>query len=124
MSTTDLDLDQLDQLAELLKGAGIRSVDVDPGAVNLPGCWIELVHVAADVLAGFTIRVNLVFLARDNDPRRAAGALQTMFNAAAPVIADLGGQAGNALFGTWVMPGSTTPLPGISVPLDASFTAD
>lgn len=121
---SDLDFADLDQLATVLTDAGVRSVSMDPAKVNLPGVWIELTGVDLDVLEGVTIKVNLVCLAGDTDPRRAAGQLAGLFNKVVPAIADLGGPAGTTLPGTYVFSGSTAALPGLAIPLDLTTTTE
>lgn len=122
MST--LDFADLDELATILEAAGVRDVSMDPSKLNLPGVWIELNGIDLDVLDGLTIKVNLVCLTGDTDPRRAATQLAALFNQVVPAIASLGGPAGVTTAGTWTFPGSTARLPGLAIPLDLTTTTE
>lgn len=120
----DLDFADLDALAAVLKAAGVRDASMDPAKVNLPGVWIELTGIDLDVLDGVTIKVNLVCLTQDTDPRRAATQLAALFNQVIPAIADLGGPAETTVPGTYVFPGSTAALPGLAIPLELTTTTE
>lgn len=117
---SSLDFADLDTLAELLEDAEIRDVSMDPAKLNLPGVWIELTGIEADLLDGVTIKVNLVCLCQETDARRAATQLATLWNKVIPAIASLGGPAGPTVPGTYVFPGSSAQLPGLAIPLDLS----
>lgn len=123
MEPTDLNFGDLDELTEALAGIdGVRSASLDPADINLPGVLVQVVGVSLDLLAGLTIKTNLLLLVDDTQPRRAAKELQDLFNAVIPVVRTLGGPTADSVVGKWVLPGQPVPLPGISVPLDLLTT--
>lgn len=124
MATTDLDFANLDQLVTALKAAGVRSASIDPAELNLPGVLIEVTGVSLDLLAGVTIKLNLVCLVSDDKPKQAAKQLQALFNKVADVARAHGGPTDDSTVGRWVLPGSAAELPGISVPLDLITTSE
>ncbi len=117
-----LNFADLDALATILKDAGVRDASMDPAKLSLPGVWLELTGIELDVLEGQTIKLNLVCLTQDTDPRRAATQLAALFNTVVAAIADLGGPADTAIPGTYVFSGSTARLPGLAIPFDLTTT--
>lgn len=124
METTDLDFGNLEILATALEDAGVRSVSIDPGDLNLPGVLIQVTGIGQDLLAGCTIKTNLLLLVDDVKPKQTAQQLQDLYNLVVPVVRGYGGPTDDSVMGKWVLPGQPTPLPGISVPLDLLTTSE
>lgn len=118
---TLLDFDDVDDLiAQLRSVDGIRSVDVDPAKVNLPGIWVRFDGIDLDRLAGATLRLTLALLAPDVDVRRAMADLQPLFNTVVDALATTYGigpdEAGTAA-GTVQLPNGAGPNPALLIPI-------
>lgn len=122
--SADLDFGNLDTLADILRAGGIRSVDTDPAKVQTPGVWIAVRRVSLDNLDGVTIGVDLVAVVAAKAPRLALPDLADLFNIVKAVLDDngLGGPDEDSRLVDVVFPGSLTPLPGLSIPLDLQTT--
>lgn len=55
----------LEALCVVLRATEIRSVEVDPGKLNLPGVLVELSAVRYDLLSGATLVVRLSLVSPD-----------------------------------------------------------
>jgi hypothetical protein len=119
---TDLDFTNLDDLAQMLTEAGVRSVSTDPAKVNTPGVWIKVDGIGDNLLAGVTIRTTLYLIVPDQDVRRALTALAAMYNTVYPVLRSVGGPTGPIRTTGLVLPNSQTPLPALAAPLDLLTT--
>lgn len=118
VNPSELDFGNLDDLVELLKDAGIRSVDTDESKINAPGVWIRLDTIRQTQLTGLTLGLTLFLVVGDTDKRRALKGLQDLWNEVIPVLAAIGGPTGPTTRAGLILPGSTTPLPALAVPLD------
>lgn len=119
-----LDFDDVEALAELLRTGGIRSVDTDPAKVQTPGVWIAVRRVSLDNLDGVTIGLDLVAVVPASAPRLALPKLAALFNQVKAVLDanGLGGPDDDTRVVDVVFPGSQSPLPGLSIPLDLQTT--
>lgn len=122
MPGTDLDFTNIDDLADMLKAAGVRSVTTDPGKVNTPGVFVKVEGLGDNLLAGVTIRTTLYLVVQDKDVRRALTALADLYNLVYPVLHQLGGPNGEIRTTGLVLPNGQTPLPSLAVPLDLLTT--
>lgn len=123
MATDDLDFANLDQLTQLIKDAGVSSVSTDASEVRTPGVWIRLVSIPPGTLAGLTLRLTVnVVVANSTTRTRTESALADLFNQVMPVITEVGGPSGDITPIGLVLPGSQTPLPCLSIPLDLLTT--
>lgn len=115
-----LDFGNLDELATLLKSGGVRSVSADPARVNTPGVWINPKTVRLDLLDGCVIPLDLVCVVASSEYRTSSKALADLFNQVVDALhaGGLGGPEVDAVIGSVLLPGSTSPLPCISIPLD------
>ena len=116
----DLNVEDLDSLIEALQDAGVDSVGYDPAQLNLPGVWVNLTELEPFTLQGLRIRLELIVLAPNTEPRYALAALQPVFNQVLDAITPkpFSGPSGPALTGVWSFGESKTRYPGIAVPLE------
>lgn len=122
MPTTDLDFTNLDDLATLIKAAGVRSVETDPGKINPPGVFIKVDGIGDNLLSGVTIQTTLYLVVPDQDVRRALSALADLYNLVYPVLRSVGGPTGPIRTTGLVLPNAQTPLPSLAAPLDLLTT--
>lgn len=123
--TTDLDFGDLDTLKAWLKAGGIRSVDVDPAKVQTPGVWIRPVRVSLNDLAGVTIGLELIAVVANTGAGRDLPELAALFNKVKAVLDTngIGGPDDDARLVSVTLPGSSSPLPGLAIPLDLYTTS-
>ena len=113
-----LDPADLEQLATELRAAGVRSVDYDPANVKAPGAWLRLDTLAPDTLDGaVNVGLTLFLVVPANGVTRSLGALSDLLDLAFPVLQRLAASIDQASITGLVLPGSTTPLPALSVPI-------
>lgn len=123
--TAELDFSNLATLAGVLTAAGIRSADTDPAKVQAPGVWIRFDGVELDNLAGVTILATLHLVAPASTFTTVQTQLADLFNQVIPALAAIGEQpAGTTRPAGVVLPGSTTPLPALAVPLELLTTKE
>lgn len=122
--TATLDFGDVDTLVAMLRAGGIRSVDTNPAKVQTPGVWVAVRRVSLDNLDGVTIGLDLVAVVAAKEPRLAFPDLAALFNKVKAVLDDngLGGPDDDSRLVDVVFPGSQTPLPGLSIPLDLQTT--
>jgi hypothetical protein len=120
MAADDVDFTNLDQLAADLAAADpelIRSVSVDPSEVQVPGGWLRVDGVGPHTLGAVTLRATLHLIVPEGDVRRRLTMLAAAYNAAKPVLDDLGADVGDADSVGVILPGSSTPLPALAIPV-------
>lgn len=115
-----VDLAELDPLTEALVAApGIRSATLDPAEVVTPGVLVEVTGIRPGLDAeAYTLDARLVLIVEATDPRRAMDALTGLLAA----VTEVPEAAGLPITGpitpaARVLPGSTTPLPALAVPV-------
>lgn len=118
MAGHEVSFTELDQLAALLAAVeGCRSASVDPGKVKLPGVWIR--HDSLGFrLGGATHKLTLHLITPEREQGRALPELAALFNALSAQLHQLGGPSGDLQLVGVVLPGSSTPMPALAVPLD------
>lgn len=117
----DIDLSDLDQLAEQLgELEGVRSVTRDPSQLVTPGAWLQVQAFEVDTLSGLDVRVdvNFVLVVPDSDPLRAAGDLVRLLNVLRPA---LGNPPGPFTARTFASPEGTL-LPALDLPVTLRIT--
>jgi hypothetical protein len=92
---------QVGEIVDALKGAGIRDVSLDPADINVPGVWVKPPRVTPDVLAGYSLTVDLVLIVEPVTPPHALDALETLFELVESVV---GGPSGVVFPGSVLMP--------------------
>lgn len=117
-----IDFADVDELVELLNATEVRSADVDPAKVNVPGVLVQVVSFAEDLLAGTTLKVNLVLVSADTDFRRAMAQLQVLYTQVTPVLDLFNGPTGDVTAATIQLPADPAPLPALVVPLELLTT--
>ena len=87
-SGVPLDFAPVDDLVKALREVdGIRSVDVDPGEVNVPGIWVQVVGFDPDLLAANTLKLRLLLIVADGTrPRDVMDELRDLYNATLAVL--------------------------------------
>lgn len=111
----------VDALVTALVAAGVRST-VDPSDLNTPGAWVTVEGIQAANLAGTHRLLCAVYLvAGDQDYRRAMTALADLYNLAIPgVLLPDGPVVPQGV----ILPGDTTPLPALRVPVHLFTTTE
>ncbi len=113
----------MQQLAEQLTTAGVPT-RLDPRDVNPPGCWLQRVSQADDILAPdcTTLRVRVALIAPDIGAYQALGLLDGMYAAAVTVLDP--NVDGTAYDRTFLLPDSSTAYPGTFYDTDVQVTPD
>jgi hypothetical protein len=93
--------EQVGEIIGALKSAGVRDVSLDPAEVNVPGIWVKPPVVAADVLEGYTLTVDLVLVVEPMTPSRALDVLDGLITT---VVGAVGGPSGLITPGSVIMP--------------------
>lgn len=120
-TTRDLNVDDVDDLVEALRDAGLY-VDFEPARMQLPGVWVNITGYGF-LLAGLIHKIELVILTADSDPRSALKAAQPVFNTVLDTIAPLGGPTDDPVTGIWTMRDGSR-RPGIAIPFDMLTTQE
>lgn len=124
MAAHDLNVSDLDTLVEDLGTAGIDSVGFDPAQLNLPGVWVNVTGFQTLTLQGLSVRLELIALSPNTDPRIALEVVQPVFNSILAALQAYGGPTGDPFTGVWQFGESKTRYPGIAVPLDLLTTQE
>lgn len=116
-----LDLSDLEQLAQLLVRAGIRSASSDPAKVQTPGVWVRFDGVQLEALNGdATILTTLHLIVPASTFTTSQRQLSDLFNQVIDALASFGQQPSGATRPTAVaLPANpANPLPALAVPLE------
>lgn len=114
----DRDLRDLGQLlGTAVPGPALRVVTSDPTKVRTPGCWLRFDRARHDVLSGYSLDVTAHLVVPDQDVPRAHKQLSELFTSLQPTLEQVGYTGDNLAFVGLVLPGSSTPLPALAVPL-------
>lgn len=110
----------LGDLADLLVAGGVRSATTNPEDVQVPGVLVEPDTIAFDFLGAYAHRARLLLVVPANGTSRALDALAELLNQVTTAIPDDGpvALAGDITFRGVTLPGSTTALPGLVVPVE------
>lgn len=120
-----LAFDDLDELAGRFKAAGVRSVELDPAKVNAPGVWLRVDTLDQGELAGdVTFGITVHLIVPERGVRRGLDELGVLYNTVAPVLAGIGGPTGQVRLVGVQLPGSSTPLPALAIPIDLDTTQE
>ena len=109
-----LDLTAPEQLAELLRGAGLEAAS-DPADVNLPGVWVTLDQASALTVGDDWEHQLVVFLVVPEAPHpQALAGLQELWDQL-----EAAGVSPDGPVQTWglILPGSPAQLPALRVPV-------
>ncbi len=110
-----LDFAPLQTLADAIVDAEVRAT-LDPAALNTPGAWVTLGEARTATLSGSTRLSAVVYLVVDDtDYRRALDGLADLYNTLVP---DVLTPDGPVVPQGVLLPDSTTPLPGLRVPVN------
>lgn len=111
---TELDFAPLVDLVTALEAAEVRAA-LDPAQLNLPGAWVTLESVqATNVARDLKLWAVVYLITADQDYHRALDALAVMFN---QVVPDVFTPDGPVVPQGVILPDSSTPLPGLRVPV-------
>lgn len=81
--------DQVTEVIDGLKAAGIRDVSLDAALVKVPGVWVKAPTVSDEILAGHVLRLELVAVVSQATPERAlvelGELLELMFTVISPI---------------------------------------
>lgn len=109
-----LDFGPVEQLVTLLRGAGVRA-DVDPAKVNLPGAWVTVESIRTITVDGdIQLECAVFLIVGDTGYARAYAKLADLFNLTATVMMADGPVTPEGV----VLPGSSTPLPALRIPVN------
>jgi hypothetical protein len=101
-------------LVALLKDSGLRA-DEDPAKLNLPGAWVTVDAIRGITLAGdIQLECSVFLIVGDRDYRRAYVKLADLYNTMATVLEPDGPVTPQGV----VMPGTSTALPALRVPVN------
>lgn len=93
--------------------------DLDPAKVRAPGVWLRLDGFTPDSLHGLTINTTLHPVVGEADRTRATTAVADLFNRVKAKLRAAGLEVyGQVTPARLILPGSSTPLPALAVPLD------
>lgn len=107
----------LDQLATALRDAGVRSVDYDPAQVHAPGIWLRLDTLTpATMDGGVEVGLTMFPVVAATGTTRSLGALSELLDLALPVLQAWASGYGAATVTGLALPGSSAPLPALSLP--------
>lgn len=128
MAADDLQLADLAELGDLLVAdpSPLRSFNVDPSKVQLPGIWCRIDSLGVETLRGLTISTTLHLIVGDADWNRSAGNLAPLFNHVKGVLRGLDGAdiTGPATVTGVILPGSQTPMPAFALPVNLTTTQE
>lgn len=109
----ELTFDPVFDLVDALQAADVRAAE-DPADLNLPGAWVTVDQITPANMAGALRLECLVFLiVDDTDYKRALGRLAVLYNKVRTVLLPDGPVRPQAV----LLPGDTTPLPALRVPV-------
>lgn len=110
-----LSLTPLTVLCELLDAAGVPA-QLDPADVSPPGAWVHLegINTAANLEGVHELQVIVHLITGDTDTRRALEGLGVLYSQLLEVVTP----DGLVTLEGVVLPGSTTPLPALRVPVN------
>lgn len=118
MNAPAFDTADLRQLASELADAGLRSVSFDATEVKPPGAWLRLDDVDSRALDGTAaLGVTVFVVAPANGYMRSLDKLAQLLELAVPVLHELCYAVGKASTTGLVLPGSSAPLPSLSIPV-------
>lgn len=115
------DIDELvaDLLATDPDNDVIRSVSLNPDEINLPGIWIRFDGLDDNLLAGVTVKLTLhLIVGNAGGFKRVLAQLAAMRNLVKPAVVRYGGPNGPTTRTSVILPGNTTPMPALAMPLD------
>jgi hypothetical protein len=125
MASDDLNLDDLDELVELVRGelpGQLVEVSLDPADLNLPGVWVAFDGITTNRLRGATLTVRLFLVAPDVAPRDAGRQLVDLFNTVKARLRTKPGPvhiSGRTTSETVILPGyEGRPLPALAIPVE------
>lgn len=115
----DRDLRELGQLLGTAAPApALRVVTSDPSKVLTPGVWLRFDRARHDKLSGgYSLDVTAHLVVPDQGVPRAHKQLSELFTTLQPTLEQVGYTGDSLAFVGLVLPGSSTPLPALAVPL-------
>lgn len=127
MNLTD-DLRELGQLLVTASNGGgqpLRSVVVDAAKLVTPGCWLRVDSIRMETLAAsHTVATTVHLVVPDSDPERAHTRLSALFTALRPTLETVGYSGADIAFTGLLIPGSSTPLPALAIPVELHITEE
>jgi hypothetical protein len=101
-------------LVGLLRGADLRA-DEDPAKLNLPGAWVTVDTIRPLTVSGeLELECSVFLIVGDKDYKRAYVKLAALYAKMATVLEPDGPVVPQGV----VMPGTSTPLPALRVPVN------
>lgn len=123
--------DDMRELGQLLKAAGpadadkLRSITVDASKLLTPGVWLRIDAIRWEVLAGgHTVATTVHIVVPDSEPERAHTRLSKLFKSLRSTLEQVGYTGGDVAFTGLLVPGSSTPLPALAIPVELHITEE
>lgn len=113
------------QLSEAVPAPRLRTVTSEPSKLNTPGCWLRFDRARHDLLdGGYSLDVTAHLVVADKEVWRAHDELSDLFTDLQPTLERVGYTGDNLAFVGLVVPGSSTPLPALAVPLTLTIDTE
>lgn len=118
----------MDELGAALVGASsgdtkLRNATVDAAKLLTPGAWLRVNNVRHELLDGsYVVDATVHLVVGETEPRRAHGRLSSVFNQLRPLLESIGWSGASLAFTGLLVPGSSTPLPALAVPVELHIT--
>ncbi len=119
----------LRELGQLLSDAvpvpRLRTVTSEPSKVDTPGCWLRFDRVRHNILdGGYELDVTAHLVVPEQEVWRAHDQLSALFTDLQPTLERVGYTGDGIAFVGLILPGSSTPLPALAVPLTLTIEPD
>lgn len=113
------DLRELGQLlGTAVPAPRLRGVTSEPTKVQTPGCWLRFDRARHSLMdGGYELDVTAHLVVPEQETWRAHDQLSALFTDLQPTLERVGYAGDGLAFIGLVLPGSSTPLPALAVPL-------
>lgn len=120
------DLRELGQLlGTAVPAPKLRSVTSEPTKVDTPGCWLRFDRARHDLLSGgYSLDVTAHLVVPNQETWRAHDQLSDLFTDLQPTLERVGYAGDGLAFVGLVLPGSSSPLPALAVPLTLTIDSE
>lgn len=118
------DMDELGQLLTTAAGkARLRSCTVDSSKLLTPGAWLRVNKVRHELLDGsYVVDTTVHLVVPESEPARAHTRLSELFDVLRPTLEHAGWSGDSIAFTGLLVPGSSTPLPALAIPVELHIT--
>lgn len=117
----------VDDLGELLNAADarIKSCTLDSARLQVPGVWVRVDQLQQELLTdSYTIRATAHLVVKGAEPSKALNALGDHLDALLPVLESVGYTGDPINLTGLILPGSSSPLPALAIPLALHITEE